>query len=256
MVNKKIAFTLAEVFFHPTEQSKRIGFTLAEVLITLGIIGVVAALTMPSLINNAKNKELETAFKKSYSNLSNAFQRMYLEDYNGTEIDYDLSKMVNNLQKYYAKTSACINGHTGCSTSVFPMENFEGADSGNFLMTNYKSYNAQSFALGYCNDGIMSVSDGSFIYFDVSTPSQVDDFGNFYICVDTNGWKKKPNKLGHDFFLFQVNQKNGKLYPMGLNGTRFHKDTYCSLSSNARENGYGCTAKALSDKDYFKNLPK
>lgn len=36
------------------------GFTLAEVLITLGIIGVVAAMTMPTLINNTKNKELET----------------------------------------------------------------------------------------------------------------------------------------------------------------------------------------------------
>lgn len=37
-------------------------FTLAEVLITLGIIGVVAALTLPSLINRTKNRELHTAF--------------------------------------------------------------------------------------------------------------------------------------------------------------------------------------------------
>ena len=39
------------------------GFTLAEVLITLGIIGVVAAMTLPSLIQERQNKVLETQFK-------------------------------------------------------------------------------------------------------------------------------------------------------------------------------------------------
>ena len=43
------------------------GFTLAEVLITLGIIGVVAALTLPSLIQNYKEKATVTAVKESYS---------------------------------------------------------------------------------------------------------------------------------------------------------------------------------------------
>ena len=39
-------------------------FTLAEVLITLGIIGVVVAMTLPALINKTRNKELHTAFLK------------------------------------------------------------------------------------------------------------------------------------------------------------------------------------------------
>ena len=43
------------------------GFTLAEVLITLGIIGVVAALTLPSVINNYRKQELITRLKKSYT---------------------------------------------------------------------------------------------------------------------------------------------------------------------------------------------
>jgi len=46
------------------------GFTLAEVLITLGIIGVVAALTIPILINNANKAEYVTALKRSYAILS------------------------------------------------------------------------------------------------------------------------------------------------------------------------------------------
>lgn len=48
------------------------GFTLAEVLITLGIIGVVAAMTMPTLINNINNKQNIAALKKAYSLISQA----------------------------------------------------------------------------------------------------------------------------------------------------------------------------------------
>lgn len=43
------------------------GFTLAEVLITLGIIGVVAAMTMPTLIQKNQDKELISRIKKTYS---------------------------------------------------------------------------------------------------------------------------------------------------------------------------------------------
>lgn len=51
------------------------GFTLAEVLITLGIIGVVAAMTMPSLIQKNQDKELISRIKKTYSDVSNAVLR-------------------------------------------------------------------------------------------------------------------------------------------------------------------------------------
>ena len=59
--------------------NRRIAFTLAEVLITLGIVGVVAALTLPVLISKYKHKELETRFKKSYSLISQASQGMEME---------------------------------------------------------------------------------------------------------------------------------------------------------------------------------
>lgn len=52
--------------------SKKKAFTLAEVLITLGIIGVVAALTMPSLMSNYRRKVAETQLKQTYSILLNA----------------------------------------------------------------------------------------------------------------------------------------------------------------------------------------
>ena len=55
---------------------KYLGFTLAEVLITLGIIGVVAAITIPALINNYKAARLKSQFLKSYSTIQQVFKRM------------------------------------------------------------------------------------------------------------------------------------------------------------------------------------
>ena len=51
---------------------KRTGFTLAEVLVTLLIIGVVAALTIPTLLGATNDNQLKTAYKKAFSSLSNA----------------------------------------------------------------------------------------------------------------------------------------------------------------------------------------
>lgn len=52
--------------------TKRFGFTLAEVLITLGIIGVVAAMTMPTLMNQTNGAQYKAAYKKALSAISQA----------------------------------------------------------------------------------------------------------------------------------------------------------------------------------------
>ena len=65
------------------------GFTLAEVLITLGIIGVVAAMTMPTLINSTQGAQYKTAFKKALSVMSQAVVM------NIALNDYDLSQTVS-----------------------------------------------------------------------------------------------------------------------------------------------------------------
>lgn len=49
-------------------------FTLAEVLITLGIIGIVAAMTLPTLIQNHNKKVVETRLMKFYSTMNQAIQ--------------------------------------------------------------------------------------------------------------------------------------------------------------------------------------
>ena len=80
----KKAFTLAEVATHiDISNNCRCGFTLAEVLITLGVIGVVAAMTLPVLMANHRRKVTAVRIKQ----FSSIWQQAYLDVYNenGTE---------------------------------------------------------------------------------------------------------------------------------------------------------------------------
>ena len=64
------------------------GFTLAEVLITLGIIGVVAAMTLPTLIQNYKRHEVETRLAKFYTTINQAIQMS--ETVNGDKMYWEV----------------------------------------------------------------------------------------------------------------------------------------------------------------------
>ena len=82
------------------------------------------------------------------------------------------------------------------------------------------------------------------------------DKGKLYISVDVNGIGKKPNAWGHDIFTFQL-VESGKLLPMGAPGTTYYKqkNTLCSKNSSSTYNGVACTYQALTDKNYWKQLP-
>ena len=98
---------------------KRVAFTLAEVLITLGIIGVVAAMTMPTLINKTQNRQLQTAFKKAYSVQSQALlftkQNLGIENLSAAFAVYDSNNKVyymanqfyNEYYKYLQINDSC-----------------------------------------------------------------------------------------------------------------------------------------------------
>ncbi len=84
---KRVAFTLAEGATHvdTCDGKRKIAFTLAEVLITLGIIGVVASLTLPSVVAHYKEKVLVTQVQKAYSEMQNAL-KMYAAQNNCSDI--------------------------------------------------------------------------------------------------------------------------------------------------------------------------
>lgn len=94
----KKAFTLAEVVSLYFKDNSKAAFTLAEVLITLGIIGIVAAMTLPALIQKNNNRVVETRLMKFYSSINQAVKmtevdygdkKIWFEDVKGAEIDKD-----------------------------------------------------------------------------------------------------------------------------------------------------------------------
>lgn len=72
--------------------SRNEGFTLAEVLITLGIIGVVAAMTMPTLVTNYKLKEYSVRLKRFYSTMQNAIALSEIDNEPAEYWDYPSGK--------------------------------------------------------------------------------------------------------------------------------------------------------------------
>lgn len=227
---------------------KYVGFTLAEVLITLSIIGIVAAMTLPSVITNSRNKQLEAGLKKSYSVISQALE-MYRAE-NGEPLKAGESiKIKPILMKYLLSVKDCGTGSFDPSACI---PNY-GVDNEN-NSTVYKIFNGKRLmSLQEFDDGQFVLNDGTLILLE----NMVGASSPLFISVDVNGYNKNPNRLGQDLFMFQIDNE-GRLLPMGVEGTKYYNQNgaYCSASSSNRMNGAGCTYNALNDKDYFKNLPK
>lgn len=222
-------------------------FTLAEVLITLGIIGIVSAMTLPTLIQNKTNKELQTALKKNYSVLQAALNKASFD--NGETITPKNSfglKVKPLLMKQLKFVKDCMI--SGCVPhSTGETENGEVIP---YVIKNYKTYNKkQIVSTIYFDDGQFMLNDGTLYMLENPNVGEL-----ILITIDINGMSKKTNIWGHDLFTFQI-MNNGKLLPMGAKGTRYQESEYCSPTSNNRRNGIACTYKAITDKNYWKNLP-
>lgn len=228
-------------------------FTLAEVLITLGIIGIVAAMTMPTLIGNKRAKELETGLKKNASAIAQALN-LYQADTGTMLLPGDAANWEEMrdifILKYFKILRDCGRGYIN---GECVLNNGWGADDNS---KTYTTYNGNTLNLHLFDDGQYVLQDGSFILLEYSTSSGTAELAvsNFYISVDVNGYNKMPNRLGQDLFTFQVTRE-GKLLPMGATGTTYTDDTYCSKTSSSNLNGISCTYKALTEANYFKNLP-
>ena len=240
---------------------KRTAFTLAEVLITLGIIGIVAALTLPVIISDVKNSQLEAGLKKAYSVLGQALNMYQAE--NGERIiagDATNRRMIKSyLMQYIKSAKDCGFGGSdnkeGLEKACLP-NNYKGIDGDFNGSAKYETYNGKSsIALDYFDDGQFVTPDGMLILIENSGGQWFGD--QVFISVDVNGYNKKPNRLGQDLFMFQID-KNGALLPMGAKDTKYYSinDNYCSNTSTHNMNGAGCTNSALMNKNFFKKLPK
>ena len=142
---------------------EKCAFTLAEVLITLGIIGVVAAMTIPTLMANVKYHQYSAKFKKTVSTLSNAAkmsQAQYGFDYSGLTDKCNAKSGTDNPED---KQSLCslLNGTLTGATYYYGMNNFP-----NYEIKESEEFNKVDSYINYKNQiPIYQLSDGSLILF-------------------------------------------------------------------------------------------
>lgn len=205
-------------------------FTLAEILITIGIIGVVASLTIPSVINDIKYREIQTSLKKQYTLTQQALINMGRDEGYVIKADFGNLILARYLSKYYQ---------------------LHKENAGNYNYKNYKSYHGDAIASSVLDDGSFITVDGILYMFENAGGGNRH---TTYITIDVNGFKKKPNKWGYDLFTFQLTN-DGKLLPMGAPETHYtDMETYCSQNSTSNLNGIACAYKAFTEADYFKKL--
>ena len=198
-------------------------FTLAEVLITLGIIGVVAAMTMPSLIANYQKKQTVTQLKKAYSELSQAL-KMSETEY-GTMDSWDFSHFESQDERMNDFTSRYLIPNLKILKTCVPSSSECWAD--NILALNKKLIH--SYLINGIHASFVTVSGYSVYYWP-------DDTGVWFL-IDINGLKK-PNIVGRDIFRFRLgiddgnNAKNYALNPYGADRKLYYKNDLINGNSN------------------------
>mgnify|MGYP004643501581 CR=1 FL=1 len=268
-VEGKCAFTLAEGATHvdTCDGKRKIAFTLAEVLITLGIIGVVASLTLPSVIHQYRKKALETQFKTAYSFINQAIV-MTKQDLGSNSLfdDYTVynSKQgyvyANEFKKAFYKRLKVVGSATLKSTdySIYSNGNIKRYTSGDRF-----TFETPEKLL----------ENGMTLY---ATINGSIDGKRVLIVVDING-NKGPNRAGHDLFIFKINDSSDKL--IGAKKIRDYTEDElgdlssgginnllgmpCSRYSKQSANGEGCTWYAINNicpddetKGYWECLPR
>ena len=227
-------------------------FTLAEVLITLGIIGVVAAITIPMLIQNNQAAKLRSQYLKSYSVVSQALRLMENDDVSTNPRDYTRTYFYKNFAKYLTNTTDC-GGATG-SASSRPDGCYSYKISGEYT-EGYKLLDGRSYVRdGLFNNGQLMLPDGTLIFFDDGPVSE--GWKGVPVYVDINGYKNKPNRLGYDFFAYEI--VDGVLYAMGDVNSTYpdnKNDEYCK-GGYFKYSGFTCAIRAKNNSEYFKQVVK
>ena len=231
------------------EKIHKKGFTLAEVLITLTIIGVVAALAIPSIIANNRKKEFETGFAKAYRTVTQAIMLSQAE--NGELTDWDWDKVNTNDGKialaekyilpYFNVVKNCkLNANEGCWASgkaqYLKIGDWSNVDASTYYK--FATADGMSWAIDYLNYNCITNKKRCIV-----------------IYADTNG-KKPPYTLGMDVFLFNLYPFTNEVLPHGVynndvayneNTKEYTRNTQSTIDSDCNKPGAYCGVKIVQD---------
>lgn len=203
---------------------KQVAFTLAEVLITLGIIGVVAAMTIPTIVKKYNEKITVTKVKKMHSILSQAYIMYKAQNETGlgsaSRVDPNVTpvEVAQIFLPYLKVAKDCGTTGTECINA--------GMYKRRDMVNNYVNYDADTPSGSHFNRVLLS--DGSTMLFNRT---------NNYIQIfyDVNG-NKEPNAFGRDLFFFLLH--DGIVTPAG-DGYVYDFSSSCANQSST---GTACTA--------------
>ncbi len=182
------------------------GFTIAEVLVTLGLIGVTAAITLPGLVSKYHEKQTVVKIKYSLNILNNAFRNAVADHGDIKNWDY-----VNNLDNIESR-KAFIDKYLipyikGAAPSKSSGYNFIGLG----YSAQYPPRQPDGTILGMTSSVFYPITTVNGITF---YPALSDLNGNLRIEVDLNGLKP-PNIYGRDIFVYTLEISKNSIYPVG-----------------------------------------
>ena len=252
---RKVLFDKLKCHVRGDYTTRKAAFTLAEVLITLGIIGVVAAMTLPTLIQNYKVKQTVTQLKKINSQLSQAYTLIREEEGGGSlnseTFGWDDDLFMEKFAKYLKFQKKCP-GNVGECWQGTMYKDVKGGD--------YSRYDGKGNSRA---SGILA--DGTFIMFNLRRVEETNSEGETeyidktpgdgmwaQIYADING-HKPPNQLGVDFFYWFI--VGDRIYPGGVPSCgKYGCNPQKFITGCAKANGYDCTAWVIYNEnmDYLK----
>lgn len=231
MSKKRVGYNMMKKFF---------AFTLGEILIALGVIGVVASLTLPMLINGKKASEAHAQFTTAYADISKAISEMETDNRPVDPINYSAERSFYPVFKEYFKTTV----DKEYSTEGKPYRYLDGTD-------------LSEESMAYMDDGHFVINNGMDIF--IENPE--NNPNGLLVFVDINGNDKLPNRMGFDVFGFEL-VKDRNFLPLGAPGTNeeWSEDpaSQCNIPDDDAPSGtgYTCSFYALSNSDYFRNVYK
>ena len=230
------------------KQKNMLGFTLAEVLITLAIIGVVAALTLPSLMSYIQIEQFRTKLKKEFSALTQVVNS--LQSKNSSIDTSSTSNLIAELSSQLTETQAGTFGTLTNLPDTFSYTCYKVSSGtcGNLVkkpdVNNTPAFKTMDGAL-FVFRATYPNCDGTNWHSRINSSEALPQNNNCaLIDIDLNG-DQKPNMLGVDYHFFYLLKKNNAYYlkPNGVNN-----DTNCNSSlSDNYSNSLHCTHRMLLD---------
>ena len=220
-----------------TAHYPKFGFTLAEVLITLGIIGVVAAMTLPALVGKYKKVQTVSQLRKVYSTLSQGMLRSVSDNGDSSEwVDTSLEVNVDNSKIYfdkywrpYLKIIKVCDAPESCGYNSGWVKILDGSAS--ILVID------ETRTAGF-------LADGTFLSFvTVNWGTGVPLYSKSQIVrADLNG-PKPPNTIGKDIFVFNINLNNNSIKPACSTNATAYINNDCKVGGD----GHCCLQKIIND---------